>query len=176
MRPVGVGLAGLQSRWHVTQGSYELGCSEGTVLDHPLAGDEEFGAGGVQQVFTCTDGKRSGSFVIAGWKGDPRLRLGEELELPRRDQWLRRSQRQGLSSVRVILHPRTVGIETIRGTARFWADPTHARNSHLAAEPAERFIEEVRGDDPELANSLRIEEPENWRARQTSRGMESSGR
>jgi hypothetical protein len=68
MRPVGVGLAGLQSRWHVTQGSYELGCSEGTVLDHPLAGDEEFGAGGVQQVFTRTDGKRSGSFVIR-WDG-----------------------------------------------------------------------------------------------------------
>jgi hypothetical protein len=37
-----------------------------------------------------------------------------------------------------------------------WAKPSR----RLSAEDAERFIEKVRGDDPELASHLRIEERE----------------
>ena len=104
----------------VTQGSYELGCSEGTVLDHRLAGAEEFGPEGVLQVFTCMDGKRSGSFLI---RWEERAFLGQ----PWQSRWKFHGgtrdyadvEGKGWLSVRVILHPRTIGVETLHGTARF---------------------------------------------------------
>lgn len=53
--------------FNVEQGSDALGCSGGTFADHPLAaGDFGTGqSGGVLlKVLTCTNGKRSGSFLI----------------------------------------------------------------------------------------------------------------
>ena len=51
----------------VAQGSEELGCSGGTFVDH-LLGAGEYGTGGssgaILKVLTCTDGERSGSFLI----------------------------------------------------------------------------------------------------------------
>ena len=53
--------------FRVKRGSQELGCSGGTFVDHPL-GAGEYGtgdsSGAILKVLTCTDGERSGSFLI----------------------------------------------------------------------------------------------------------------
>src|SRR5262245_20113944 len=52
---------------NVEQGSDATGCWDGTLVDHPLA-EGDFGtgqSGGVTlKVLTCTQGERSGSFLV----------------------------------------------------------------------------------------------------------------
>ena len=45
----------------VSEGSEELGCSGGTFLDHNVG---QFQVEAILKVLTCTDGERSGSFII----------------------------------------------------------------------------------------------------------------
>ena len=45
----------------VSEGSEELGCSGGTFLDHEVG---QFQVEAILKVLTCTDGERSGSFII----------------------------------------------------------------------------------------------------------------
>ena len=47
--------------FRVTRGSHELGCSGGTFVTHHL-GQDEWSM--LQNVLTCTEGERSGSFVM----------------------------------------------------------------------------------------------------------------
>lgn len=97
----------------VEQGSDALGCSGGTFVDHPLL-EGDFGtgqSGGVLlKVLTCTNGERSGSFLIhfqmafERWKfhggtGDFRTVEGEGHYFIRRGDF--------------------GGIETLCGTVRF---------------------------------------------------------
>jgi hypothetical protein len=98
--------------FRVEKGSEELGCSGGTFVNHHL-GQDEWSV--LQKVLTCTEGERSGSFVI---------RMEAALA---RYRWNFQSgtgdfagvKGKGKFSERRNPAPELSGVETLTGTVRF---------------------------------------------------------
>lgn len=94
----------------VTKGSEALGCSSGTFVDHYLGHEEPNGE--ILKVLTCTDGERSGSFLISSevaferWKF--RSGTGDFTEVEGKGDFATRRNSGELS-----------GVETLAGTVRF---------------------------------------------------------
>jgi hypothetical protein len=100
-----------QGTFRVKRGSQELGCSGGTFVTH-LLGQGEW-TGTLQKVLTCTEGERSGSFLIhlelLSYRWNFQTGTGDFAGV----------EGKGKFSVRGNRPPDLKGVETLTGRVRF---------------------------------------------------------